>query len=91
MLQTLIGENIFKLLNHARRKVNYKTITCKKGKSVWIGKTKHKYLKEAAKKSSSLNGRAIKRGRGGKGPAIKKRTFFAAPLRKNFYFLVARP
>ena len=33
-------------------------------------------LREAAKKSSSLNGRAIKRG-GGKGRAIiEKRTFF---------------
>ena len=37
-------------------------------------------LREAAKKISSLNGRAIKRGGGGKGRAIKRRTFFAASL-----------
>ena len=35
-------------------------------------------VREAAKKSSSLNGRAIKKGEGGKGRAIKeKRTFVA--------------
>ena len=48
-------------------------------------------LREAAKKSSSLNGRAIKlegwgEGLGINGPAIKRRTFFAASLEfiKNY-------
>ena len=50
------------------------------------------HLREAAKKFSSLNGRAIKRGGGGKGPAIKeKRTFKKKNLlpfkNKNYFTL----
>ena len=39
-------------------------------------------MREAEKNSSSLNGRAIKRGGGGKGPAIKEKYLFLKLFKK---------
>ena len=42
---------------------------------------KESLIREAAKNSSSFNGRAIKRGRGGKGPAINEKITFSMAIK----------